>query len=432
MSEQEVEIAGPVQSPEVSQEDQLEKSSLLNVVYEKLGSILLETSLPDNKTVEEDIMRRIDIISRQYKDNLEKAQKLDSVQKEASDLKKICLKLQDDLRSYDGIEGELEESEEQNEKLKNALKAAKDSFEAGLKEQKNNEQLIIKLRNDKNMVEQQLCLLNEKIDNEIQTKVRAVEKEKDRLEKQLKEKNEEVTAIKRTWDQASKQFEDEQKVLRQWKTNLEYQLENSEKTLQDINVKNSTEIQRLNFMILDQQKSVQESKYQVIEKDAELRSLQMNYDELKQSYEDKIKDLESQVITLSNKLKSESESNNSLSQKVGSFDQKLQNQLKESISQIEQKDREIIRQQQKNFDEEISRIRKQVSALSAELEQERASGRKLRDTVNKLNDTINHKDQMIDVLHGEVAAKDGELLAGRQQVTKLSRILARKISPNQQ
>ena len=181
--------------------------------------------------------------------------------------------------------------------------------------------------------------------------------------------------------------------------------------------------------MLDSQKNVQEAKYQVIEKEAEIRSLQMNYEEMRQSLEDKIKDLELQVSSLTTKLKIENESNNELNQKVGNFDTKLQARLKEALTEMENKDREIIRQNQKNHDEEIARVRKHVSNLSTELEQERAVSRKLRETVNQLNETINKQEQMMDALRGEVAAKDSELLAGRQQVTKLSRILAKKLAP---
>ena len=105
--------------------------------------------------------------------------------------------------------------------------------------------------------------------------------------------------------------------------------------------------------MLDSQKNVQEAKYQVIEKEAEIRSLQMNYEEMRQSLEDKIKDLELQVSSLTTKLKIENESNNELNQKVGNFDTKLQARLKEALTEIENKDREIIRQNQKNHDEEV-------------------------------------------------------------------------------
>ena len=91
----------------------------------------------------------------------------------------------------------------------------------------------------------------------------------------------------------------------------------------------------------------------MIEKEAEIRSLQMNYEEMRQSLEDKIKDLELQVSSLTTKLKIENESNNELNQKVGNFDTKLQARLKEALTEMENKDREIIRQNQKNHDEEV-------------------------------------------------------------------------------
>lgn len=224
MAEVQSESQPVVHSPAGSAEQLESNESVIMTIYRRMGEFLPEDKADESKSCEEDILRRFDAFAEQFNTYKSQSEQLQKALKDVDEIKKICLQLQDQLRSYEGIETELDEVEEQNERLKTALKAAKDNFEAGLQQQNEYEQTIIQLRSEKNGVEQQLLQLTEKMDNEIQTKVRAAEKDKERAERKLKDKDEEVTAIKRTWDQASKQFEEEQKVLRQWKTNLESQV----------------------------------------------------------------------------------------------------------------------------------------------------------------------------------------------------------------
>ena len=224
MAEVQSESQPVVHSPAGSAGQLESNESVIMTIYRRMGEFLPEDKADESKSCEEDILRRFDAFAEQFNTYKSQSEQLQKALKDVDEIKKICLQLQDQLRSYEGIETELDEVEEQNERLKTALKAAKDNFEAGLQQQNEYEQTIIQLRSEKNGVEQQLLQLTEKMDNEIQTKVRAAEKDKERAERKLKDKDEEMTAIKRTWDQASKQFEEEQKVLRQWKTNLESQV----------------------------------------------------------------------------------------------------------------------------------------------------------------------------------------------------------------
>ena len=65
-----------------------------------------------------------------------------------------------------------------------------------------------------------------------------------------------------------------------------------------------------------------------------------------------------------------------------------------------------------------------MQVLSHQLEEERKSNRKARDQMRSLTDTISNQDQVIDKLRSEVAQRDSELLAGKQQINKLFEIIA--------
>lgn len=74
------------------------------------------------------------------------------------------------------------------------------------------------------------------------------------------------------------------------------------------------------------------------------------------------------------------------------------------------------------------RVRKQVQVLSHQLEEERKGNRKVRDQMNQLNDIISNQNDTIDQLRSDITKKDSELLAGKQQINKLTTILTQKFT----
>lgn len=69
-----------------------------------------------------------------------------------------------------------------------------------------------------------------------------------------------------------------------------------------------------------------------------------------------------------------------------------------------------------------------MQVLSHQLEEERKGNRKVRDQVNQLNDIISNQNDTIDQLRSDITKKDSELLAGKQQINKLTTILTQKFT----
>ena len=74
------------------------------------------------------------------------------------------------------------------------------------------------------------------------------------------------------------------------------------------------------------------------------------------------------------------------------------------------------------------RVRKQVQVLSNQLEDERQSTRKNRDRLTQLTETMSQQADVIEHLKSEITSREGEILAGKQQINKLSMLLSQRKS----
>ena len=74
------------------------------------------------------------------------------------------------------------------------------------------------------------------------------------------------------------------------------------------------------------------------------------------------------------------------------------------------------------------RVRKQVQVLSNQLEDERKSTRKNRDRLTQLTETMSQQSDVIEHLKSEITSREGEILAGKQQINKLSMLLSQRKS----
>lgn len=72
-------------------------------------------------------------------------------------------------------------------------------------------------------------------------------------------------------------------------------------------------------------------------------------------------------------------------------------------------------------------VRKQVQVLAHQLEEERKSNRKSRDQMNQLNAIISSQNNTMEQLQTEITKRESELLAGKQQINKLTTILTKKL-----
>ena len=73
-------------------------------------------------------------------------------------------------------------------------------------------------------------------------------------------------------------------------------------------------------------------------------------------------------------------------------------------------------------------MREQISTLIHQLEEERKSNKKMRETVAQLNEIFESQDRQIEILRSDVTLRDSELLAGKEQIRKLSVLLSQKMA----
>ena len=73
-------------------------------------------------------------------------------------------------------------------------------------------------------------------------------------------------------------------------------------------------------------------------------------------------------------------------------------------------------------------MREQISTLIHQLEEERKSNKKMRETVAQLNEIFERQDRQIEILRSDVTLRDSELLAGKEQIRKLSVLLSQKMA----
>ena len=78
--------------------------------------------------------------------------------------------------------------------------------------------------------------------------------------------------------------------------------------------------------------------------------------------------------------------------------------------------------------EQLVRTRKQVQVLSQQLEEERKNNRKTRDQLGQMSDLMTQQDRVIEKLRSDVASRESEILAGKQQINMLSMIISQKRS----
>ena len=65
-----------------------------------------------------------------------------------------------------------------------------------------------------------------------------------------------------------------------------------------------------------------------------------------------------------------------------------------------------------------------------QLEEEQKRNKKMRETVAQLNEIFESQDRQIEILRSDVTLRDSELMAGKEQIKKLSILLSQKMSGN--
>ena len=306
------------------------------------------------------------------------------------------------LQQIDDLEEELEELHETNENLRRALRGAKDNMEASMKRQEELESQLNTLQNEfveleahhAEMVNQVVLTGNQRA-ADLEKKLEQSQQRSARLE-------EEMSGLRASWETSVNQYEQELAVLRSRKVAVEKQVSVSEQFLEDQTRLHRNELMKVQEALRLAEEEKKELRCQVLEREAELESVQASGEETGEQLQTLVTSLREQLRSMQTKLSQQQMSANLVKKREGEMEKQLQERLAAGIQEMKEKDREIIRQQQKNYEEELSRMREQITVLTHQLEEERKSGKKMRETVVQLNELFESQDRQIEILKSDV------------------------------
>ena len=302
----------------------------------------------------------------------------------------------------EGTDDQIEELEQTNENLRRALRGAKENMEQAMKRQQDLEQEVVRLQNEfvnlqqsSNEVVQQALAASESKVKEMEEKIKA-------SETVLSQKEEEINNLRVSWESSVGQYEQELAVLRARKVAVEQQISVSERFLEDQTRLHREELAKVQAALQSAQEENQDLKCQVLEREAELESAQLNGEEIHEQLQTTVASLKEQLRVMQQRLTSQQSSVTSSKKKESELEKTMADRLNASIREMEEKDREIIRQQQKSYEEELRRVRDQMSSLTHQLEEERKGNKKMRETVTQLNELFESQDRQIEILKSDV------------------------------
>lgn len=306
------------------------------------------------------------------------------------------------LQQIDDLEEELEELNETNENLRRALRGAKDNMEASMKRQEELESQLTTLQNEfveleahhAEMVNQVVMTGNQRA-ADLEKKLEQSQQRSARLE-------EEMSGLRASWETSVNQYEQELAVLRSRKVAVEKQVSVSEQFLEDQTRLHRNELMKVQEALRLAEEEKKELRCQVLEREAELESVQASGEETGEQLQTLVASLREQLRSMQTKLSQQQMSANLVKKREGEMEKQLQERLAAGIQEMKEKDREIIRQQQKNYEEELSRMREQITVLTHQLEEERKNGKKMRETVVQLNELFESQDRQIEILKSDV------------------------------
>ena len=218
----------------------------------------------------------------------------------------------------------------------------------------------------------------------------------------LSQKEEEINNLRVSWESSVGQYEQELAVLRARKVAVEQQISVSERFLEDQTRLHREELAKVQAALQSAQEENQDLKCQVLEREAELESAQLNGEEIHEQLQTTVASLKEQLRVMQQRLTSQQSSVTSAKKKESELEKTMADRLNASIREMEEKDREIIRQQQKSYEEELRRVRDQMSSLTHQLEEERKGNKKMRETVTQLNELFESQDRQIEILKSDV------------------------------
>ena len=265
------------------------------------------------------------------------------------------------LQQIEDLEDEIDELNETNENLRRALRGAKENMEKSLQRQGELEQQLSALREEFATLEahnaemmNQAVLAGTQRASELEKKLEITQQRSTRLE-------EEMEGLRASWETSVNQYEQELAVLRSRKVAVEKQVSVSEQFLEDQTRLHRDELMKVQEALRIAEEEKKDLKCQVLEREAELESMQANGEETDEKMQALVASLREQLRSMQNKLSQQQVNASLVKKREGEMEKQLQERLTAGIQEMKEKDREIIRQQQKSYEEELSRMREQIT-----------------------------------------------------------------------
>ncbi|KAK8831772.1 hypothetical protein WA577_001831, partial [Blastocystis sp. JDR] len=323
--------------------------------------------------------------------------------------------------------GEMAELKHANEVLREAMGSLQTTLHQEQKRAEAAEARLVQVQADLVGVQRSSNESVQQMQQAAEEKAAAVEKEKEQLQLAADAAAVEAAGLREALERTRKEYEQELAVLREKKSRVEEQVTVSERFLA---VSNQTHREELNRLLVAQQEAQQEAeamKMTLMEKEEQLRSSASNYEALREQGRAQVGELTRQVAQLRGALAEEKAKREEEQRALEACEKKMEGVIEARVVSAQQKEKESSRQMQRGFEEELVRVRKQVQVLSHQLEEERKGERKTREQLAELAEELTTHEETIESLRSEIARKDSELLAGKQQINKLSAFISRRV-----
>lgn len=245
------------------------------------------------------------------------------------------------------------ELEQANESLHKALQSMRASVEQQQKRVEESESQLVKMQAELVSVQRSSSEMVQQMFTANEAKIKQMEEDKAKLQAIAEEASTEVTSLRLTLEQATKEYEHELTVLREKRYAVEEQMSLSEKFLDSTTRAHREELTKLTIAHQEAQKETQELRMQLVEKEEELRNCTENLEALRKQSREQVKTLTSQLRASEQKLVEEMARVEQERHSLKESEDNIDSLVADRVSAVEQKEREASRMQQRQYEEEV-------------------------------------------------------------------------------
>lgn len=245
------------------------------------------------------------------------------------------------------------ELEQANESLHKALQSMRASVEQQQKRVEESESQLVKMQAELVSVQRSSSEMVQQMFTANEAKIKQMEEDKAKLQAIAEEASTEVTSLRLTLEQATKEYEHELTVLREKRYAVEEQMSLSEKFLDSTTRAHREELTKLTIAHQEAQKETQELRIQLVEKEEEVRNCTENLEALRKQSREQVKTLTSQLRASEQKLVEEMARVEQERHSLKESEDNIDSLVADRVSAVEQKEREASRMQQRQYEEEV-------------------------------------------------------------------------------